>query len=274
MKLHRTAALFSALVVAAVDAGISSPSSVADKEGDEIKSTTGLLSRNLKGSKSSKGAKPTFDDCVFTNPAIVFGEEYVQSLSHRVGLAWTTLDRFALLVVLAFLGNRNPDCIRTFLLVCSCPPVAFCSIYEHAPVGPNGKLGQIEHAVEMNEIYEDLVAQWIDGTTFPITVRKAGKEVGKYHEPILAGLPVPIELPEAVCVFAIDMVEKMEDTCYYEDNKEAYVNVAALLMKGFSQGLKLDINILRCKDTLDGDTGTFNQEYGKYLTKRVKQIVK
>jgi len=147
------------------------------------------------------------------------------------------------------------------------------SLFEHDDINQFTTYETIsEHSLVVNGILEDYVAKWVKGTTFPIPIRKKGKALGKTHKTFFDAAGIPSE--QAVCNLVHTLVEQMADTCYYSDYVEAYANVAALLMKGFSQGLKADTNILKCKENLDGEIETFNQLYGKYLSKRVKQIVK
>jgi hypothetical protein len=53
------------------------------------------------------------------------------------------------------------------------------------------------------------------------------------HAAVLGPMP-PADKQGAVCETAGDLIEQMEETCFYHENEAIYANTAALVMQGFA----------------------------------------
>eukprot|EP00569_Conticribra_weissflogii_P002176 CAMPEP_0171329386 /NCGR_PEP_ID=MMETSP0878-20121228/1247_1 /TAXON_ID=67004 /ORGANISM="Thalassiosira weissflogii, Strain CCMP1336" /LENGTH=218 /DNA_ID=CAMNT_0011829377 /DNA_START=127 /DNA_END=783 /DNA_ORIENTATION=- len=121
----------------------------------------------------------------------------------------------------------------------------------------------IGHAQAVNKYFGKEVDNWIRGKSFASDIIEVGMVIGETgHAEAYQNWDDDVK-EETICEMAHDLVEQMEETCWYDMYKPAYANVAANLMYGFSQGVEYEVDILECKSD---NNETFYDVFGDILS--------
>ncbi len=106
----------------------------------------------------------------------------------------------------------------------------------------------LDHAEAINESFvKPIVEKRIEGNISDKEIIEKGSSVSGVHDGFLAGVLIPALGVETsvkfLCSYYNSLWKQMIGTCNYDDWKEDYKSVAALLMDGFVDGLSSDIEI-------------------------------